>query len=117
MMIRTAKGCVHDYKLFCASLKSFRFRPFVLVDKGYLGVGKMGIDYLMPFKSSKYQKITKLHKQFNRVINSKRIRIEHVFGWLKRFNILGTRYRNRRSRFGLRFNLIAAIYNLSLIKK
>jgi hypothetical protein len=27
---------------------------------------------------------------------------------------LSERYRNRRKRFGLRFNLIAAIYNLEL---
>jgi len=30
------------------------------------------------------------------------------------FRIIAERYRNRRKRFGLRFNLIAAIYNLSL---
>ncbi|MGQ0604021.1 MAG: IS5/IS1182 family transposase, partial [Anaerolineales bacterium] len=28
--------------------------------------------------------------------------------------ILSERYRNRRRRFGLRFNLIAALYNLEL---
>jgi hypothetical protein len=30
---------------------------------------------------------------------------------LKRFKIIADRYRNRRRRFGLRFFLIAAIYN------
>ena len=33
---------------------------------------------------------------------------------LKIFRILSERYRNRRKRFGLRFNLIAAIYNMEL---
>ena len=33
---------------------------------------------------------------------------------LKRFHILADRYRNRRKRFGLRFNLIASIYNQEL---
>ncbi|MDH1689502.1 IS5/IS1182 family transposase, partial [Acinetobacter junii] len=28
-----------------------------------------------------------------------------------------TRYRNRRKRMGLRLNLIAAIYNMELVKK
>jgi hypothetical protein len=36
---------------------------------------------------------------------------------LKVFRILSDRYRNRRKRFGLRFNLIAAIYNLELQAK
>ena len=33
-------------------------------------------------------------------------------GFLKRFKIIADKYRNRRRRFGLRFNLIAAIYNM-----
>jgi hypothetical protein len=37
---------------------------------------------------------------------------EHVIGALKRFKIIADKYRNRRKRFGLRFNLIAGIYNL-----
>jgi hypothetical protein len=35
---------------------------------------------------------------------------------LKIFRILSERYRNRRKRFGLRFNLIAAIYYMELEK-
>ena len=39
-----------------------------------------------------------------------------MIGSLKRFRILGDRYRNRRKRFGLRFNLIAGIYNFEVGK-
>jgi len=35
---------------------------------------------------------------------------------LKIFRILAERYRNRRKRFGLRFNLIAAIVNFELAR-
>jgi len=44
------------------------------------------------------------------------ILIENIIRKLKIFRILSERYRNRRRRFGLRFNLIAAIYNLELKK-
>ncbi|MBS4170054.1 hypothetical protein NEOC95_000773 [Neochlamydia sp. AcF95] len=37
-----------------------------------------------------------------------------MIGLLKRFKIIADRYRNRRKRFALRFNLIAAIYNWEL---
>jgi hypothetical protein len=37
-----------------------------------------------------------------------------VIGKLKAFRILLERYRNRHRRFGLRVNLIAAIYNFEL---
>jgi hypothetical protein len=42
--------------------------------------------------------------------------IENIIRKLKIFRILSDRYRNRRKRFGVRFNLIAAIYNLELKK-
>ena len=51
----------------------------------------------------------------NRMLSSTRVVVENVIRFLKRFHILTDRYRNRRKRFGLRFNLIAAIYNQELI--
>ncbi len=44
-----------------------------------------------------------------------RIIIENIFTILKKFKIMTEKYRNRRKRFGLRFNLIASIYNLQLL--
>ncbi len=49
--------------------------------------------------------------------NKRRIGIEHVFGRLKTFKILAVRYRNRGKRLGLRFNLIAGVYNMELSEK
>ncbi|MEG5114295.1 IS5/IS1182 family transposase, partial [Microcoleus sp. A2-C5] len=43
-----------------------------------------------------------------------RIVIEHVNRSLKIFKILSSRYRNRRRRYGLRCNLLSAIYNYEL---
>jgi hypothetical protein len=50
----------------------------------------------------------------NREISSERVVNENVIGSLKRFKIVSDRYRNRRKRFGLRFNLIAGIHNFEL---
>jgi hypothetical protein len=58
--------------------------------------------------------ITKEEKRENRIISRFRVRVENVIGKIKRFHIISHRYRNRRKRFGLRFNLIAAIYNFEL---
>ncbi|NNH38944.1 transposase [Acinetobacter terrae] len=89
----------------------------MLVDKGYQGLSRLGIRCLIPFKASKNKPLTLLHKQINREIGKRHIRIEHVNGTLKTFRILATHYRNRRKGMGLRLNLIAAIYNMELIKK
>ena len=55
--------------------------------------------------------MTQAEKEENREIASERALNENVIGRLKRFKILTDRYRNRRKRYGLRFNLIAGIYN------
>jgi len=53
-------------------------------------------------------------KASNRALSRKRILVENVIRRFKIFRILSERYRNRRKRFGLRFNLIAAICNMEL---
>jgi len=68
----------------------------------------------LPKKKTKKQKLTKEDKQHNKQLASDRALNENVIGKLKRFKIVSDKYRNRRKRFGLRFNLIAGIYNYEL---
>jgi len=68
----------------------------------------------MPKKRSKKNPLTRKDKKANRQLSSDRVLNENVIGNLKRFKIISDRYRNRRKRFSLRFNLIAGIYNLEL---
>jgi hypothetical protein len=58
--------------------------------------------------------LTLSEKEYNRELAKHRIYIEHVIRSLKIFRILAQPYRNRRRRFGLRFNLIAGLYNCGL---
>jgi hypothetical protein len=67
-----------------------------------------------PAKKSKLNPLTDEQKISNRNLSRERIFVENVIRRLKIFRILSERYRNRRKRFALRFNLIAAIYNLEL---
>ena len=66
---------------------------------------------LLPKRKSKNQSLTKEDKKNNTDIASQRVYNEHAIGFIKRFKIVAERYRNRRKRFGLRFNLIAGICN------
>jgi hypothetical protein len=88
-----------------------------ITDSGYLGIKRYQKTSIVPKKRSKKRPLTKEEKQDNRHISSQRVLNENVIGRIKRFKILSDRYRNRRKRFGLRFNLIAAIYNLELEEK
>jgi hypothetical protein len=80
-------------------------------DTGFLGINKIHANSVLPVKRRRKQKFTKEEKRFNRRVSSDRVLCEHIIGFVKRFKILADRYRNRRKRFGLRFNLIAGICN------
>ncbi|WP_333030390.1 MULTISPECIES: transposase family protein [unclassified Microcoleus] len=72
------------------------------------------VQQLIPRKKPKNGKLSRIEKDYNRVLAQERIVIEHVNRSLKIFKILSSRYRNRRRRYGLRCNLLSAIYNYEL---
>ena len=112
-----SRGAVHDFELFKRNLNQIPVGAFLLADKGYQGIYKLYPNSLFPLKAKRRCKLNPELKIYNREINKRRIGIEHVFGSLKTFKILVGRYRNRGKRLGLRFNLIAGIYNMELSKK
>jgi transposase len=109
-----SNGSKHDFQLFKDDACEFAEHLRILADAGYQGLTELHANSQTPFKKSKYHALTKREKRRNRSLARKRIVIEHIFRTLKVFRILSERYRNRRKRFPLRFNLIAAIYNLEL---
>lgn len=80
-----------------------------------MGLKKIHSNTDMPKKKSKKNPLTSEEKAENTRLSSERVLNEHVIGMIKRFKIVSDRYRNRRKRFSLRFNLIAGIYNFELI--
>ena len=109
-----ANGKKHDFKLFKDSKVRWTKNSHSVTDTGYLGIQKIHSNSILPKKSSKKRPLTKDDKKQNKAISSERVVNENVIGSLKRFKILSDRYRNRRKRFGLRFNLIAGIYNYEI---
>jgi len=109
-----ANGKQHDFRLFKESKTHIHPAIGVLTDSGYQGLQKIHFKTQMPKKRSKKNPLTQEDKKINRQLSSDRVLNENVIGNLKRFKIISDRYRNRRKRFSLRFNLIAGIYNLEL---
>jgi hypothetical protein len=108
-------GKKHDFKLFKDSKVRWVKNIQGIVDSGYTGIKKLQSTSLLPNKRTKGKPLTKDERRTNQNISSKRVLNENVIGCLKRFKILSDKYRNRRKRFGLRFNLIAGIHNWELM--
>ena len=109
-----SNGKKHDFKLFKESRVRWTKETSALTDSGYTGIQKIQSRARLPKRRRKGKALTKEEKQESRARAAERVLNENVIGCLKRFKILSDRYRNRRKRFGLRFNLIAGIYNADL---
>ena len=105
------EGKTHDFKLFQESGITLQKAIWLLADSGYQGIQKLIENALLPKKKSKHNPLTKQDKNYNKLLAQARIIVENIIGKLKRFRIIADKYRNRRKRFQLRFNLIAAIHN------
>lgn len=110
-----SNGKKHDFRLFKESKVRWVEEIRRLVDSGYTGIKKLQNNTSVPKKSSKKRALTKEERKENRKISSERVVNENVIGSLKSFKIISDKYKNRRKRFGLRFNLIAGIYNFELL--
>lgn len=109
-----ANGKNHDFKMLKNSKLHINETIKLLADLGFLGVNKIHQNSEIPHKNSKKQPLTKEQKRQKRELAKQRISIEHVNRMMKIFLILKYPYRNKQKRFGLRVNLIAAVYNLNV---
>lgn len=111
-----ANGKRHDFRVFKESKTQGHPLINVVTDSGYQGLQKIHAKTQIPKKRSKKSPLTNEEKKNNRQLSRERVLNENVIGSLKRFKIIADRYRNRRKRFSLRFNLTAGIYNLELVQ-
>lgn len=108
------RGPVHDFALYQRSNLELHESLEVLADSGYQGLVKLHEKSKTPRKKPRKSELTEEQRRNNRELARRRVVVEHVIRSLKIFRILAERYRNRRKRFSLRFNLIAGLYNYEL---
>jgi len=108
-------GKRHDFHLFKQSGVRFQASTHLLTDSGYQGLQKIHANSQLPKKKPRKRQLTKEERRANKTIASQRVFNENVIGRLKHFKIISDKYQNSHKRFGLRFNLIASIYNFGLV--
>jgi hypothetical protein len=89
-------------------------QEFLLCQERSIFINQILSNSQIPKKKPRKGELSDSDKRKNRELARKRVIGEHINRKLKIFKILADRYRNRRKRFGLRFNLIAGLYNYEL---
>lgn len=104
-------GAMHDFNLHKQEpplpLKSRAF-----VDSGYQGLDKIHRAVELPYKATEKKPLDKEEKEYNHALSRIRVRVENILGDIKTFKILSDRYRNKRKRYNVKFQIIAGIVNL-----
>ena len=84
----------------------------MLGDSGYHGIARYLANSYIPKKKPRNGELSEAERDDNRILSKERIYVEHVNRRVKIFRILAQRYRNRRKRYGLRFNISASTLQL-----
>lgn len=106
---KSVEGKKHDKKLYDESRIYTKEESHFKGDLGYLGTERITV----PKKKPKKIELTKEEKDFNKEFSKERIKVEHVFGKMKVFQILTQRFRNPRAKHTLIFKNVAGLYNLT----
>jgi len=108
---KTRPGSVHDFNLHKQEPPIHKDTR-VFVDSGYQGLQNIHLQTELPYKKPKNAELKKDEKDYNKALSRIRVKAENVFAQIKTFKILSDRYRNKRKRYNLKFNIIAGIVNM-----
>lgn len=113
----TVEGKRHDKKLLQDDQRYYQLPPGSTGagDNAYQGVTAEHpfLKLVVPKKKPPGGELTGEEKIVNKTISSIRVRVEHPLAYLKHFNILSHRFRNRLSHAHQPFETLACLYNFS----
>ena len=117
LCLEIGPGKEADLKLLARSRVGMPRDTRCLADLGYLGLVRWFRGADVPHRKPRQSRggalreLSEAQQAHNARQRRERVGIEHTIRRLKVFALLSQRYRNRRRRFGLRANLIAALVN------
>ncbi len=66
----------------------------------------------LTYKATKTKPLDAEEKEYNRALSGIHVKVENTLGDIKTFKIMSDRYRNKRKRYNVKFQIIAGIVNL-----
>ena len=115
---KSYSSSIHDKKLFINEYKDLISKIDknieILGDKGYSGLREYKVNIPIKRNEVKYKENKSLIKSNNKELSSKRIKVEHVFAYIKSYRIMQRLNYYTKDKIEILFNAMANLYNLSL---
>lgn len=118
VLTEAREGKVHDKRLLDETqlVEAIPHEVSIAVDLGFQGIQAQHENVKMGHKKPKKQELTEQQKQENRELSRDRVKCEHAFAGIKRYNAVSQSYRNHVPDFDDRLMLTAAgLWNFYLI--
>lgn len=112
------KGRKHDYTVYKDEQPQTPSQVENVLDLGYLGCEKdfPTVKYSLPIKKKRNTVLTKEEKEYNKNHSSLRVIIEHTICRIKKFCIMGTKYRNKLKRYDHISDIVSGLVNYRIMK-
>ena len=107
----------HDKRIFLKEWKNINHRINnklrIIGDKAYIGLKNYNLSVPIKKNELPYKNNKEKTKQDNKSLSSKRIKIEHVFAYIKKYRILNFNFYYEIQKLELFFKAVANLFNLS----
>jgi hypothetical protein len=111
------KGRQHDYTVYKDEQPQTPSQVENVLDLGYLGCEKdfPTVKYSLPIKKKRYMDLTEEQIEYNKNHSKMRVIIEHTICRIKKFCIMGTKYRNRLKRYDHISDIVSGLVNYRIM--
>ena len=111
------KGRQHDYSIYKDEHPITPPQVENYYDLGYVGVETDFPDLkaVLPIKKKHNIKLTKKEKRYNKKHSRQRVIVEHTICRVKKFGIMGNKYRNRLKRYDVMSDIVSGLVNYRIM--
>jgi hypothetical protein len=112
------KGRQHDYTVYKDEQPQTPSQVENVLDLGYSGCKKdfPTVKYSLPVKKKRNIDLTEDEKEYNKNHSRQRVIIEHTICRIKKFCIMGTKYRNKLKRYDHISDIVSGLVNYRIMK-
>ena len=112
------RGRIHDYEVFKNKHPITPPQVENIVDLGYMGVKNdfPTVKYVLPFRKKRKSELSDEEKRHNRKYSKLRVIVEHTVSRIKKFGIMGTKFRNRLTRYDHASDIVSGLVNFRIMR-
>jgi DDE superfamily endonuclease/Helix-turn-helix of DDE superfamily endonuclease len=112
------RGRMHDYEIFKNNHPITPIQVENVFDLGYMGIQNdfPTVKSVLPFRKNRKSELSNEEKKHNRKHSKLRVIVEHTVSRIKKFGIMGTKFRNKLGRYDHASDIVSGLVNARIMR-